>query len=87
MIGSKTTQVSADIRKRQINAKFKHKDSFQNADGSSIETYDEFKESQMRFLKEKNPNKYVADCILLGEGSQPKDAVAVIDDETQACII
>lgn len=85
--GTETTTLTIDIRKRQVHAKSKHKGLFENPDGSSIDTYTEFKDSQVRFLKDKSDSKYVSDCILLGEGSEPKDAACVIDDKTQDCLV
>jgi hypothetical protein len=43
--GTETTTLTTDIRKRQIHAKSKHKGLFENPDGSSIDTYTEFKDS------------------------------------------
>ena len=85
--GTETTTLTTDIRKRQVHAKSKHKDLFENLDGSPIDTYTEFKDSQVRFLKDKSDSKYVSDCILLGEGSEPKDAACVIDDKTRDCLV
>ena len=85
--GTETTTLTTDIRKRQVHAKSKHKGLFENPDGSSIDTYTEFKDSQVRFLKDKSDSKYVSDCILIGEGSEPKDAACVIDDKTQDCLV
>lgn len=85
--GTETTTLTTDIRKRQVHAKSKHKGLFENPDGSSIDTYTEFKDSQVRFLKDKSDSKYVSDCILLGEGSESKDAACVIDEKTQDCLV
>jgi hypothetical protein len=87
VIESETTTLITDIRKRQIHAKSKHKGLFENPDGSPIETYNEFRDSQVEYLKDGNDSKYVSDCILLGEGSEPKDAACIIDDITQHCLV
>jgi len=85
--GTETTTLTTDIRKRQVHAKSKHRGLFENPDGSSIDTCTEFKDSQVRFLKDKSDSKYVSDCILLGEGLKPKDAACVIADKTQDCLV
>lgn len=85
--GTETTTLTTDIRKRQVHAKSKHKVLFENSDGSPIDTYTEFKDSQVRFLEDKSDSKYVSDCMLLGEGSEPKDAACVIDDKTRDCLV
>lgn len=85
--GTETITLTTDIRKRQIHAKSKHKGLFENLDGLSIDTYTEFKDSQVRFLKDKSDSKYISDCMLLGEGSEPKDAACVINDKTRDCLV
>jgi len=84
---TETITLTTDIKKRQVHTKAKHKGLFENPDGSSIDTYPEFKDSQVRFLKDKSDSKYVSDCILIGDGSEPKDAACVIDDKTQHCLV
>lgn len=46
--------LTTDIEKPQVPVKSKHKDLFENPDGSLIGTYNEFKDSQVRFLKEES---------------------------------
>jgi hypothetical protein len=85
--GSETTTLITDIRKRQIHSKAKHKSLFENPDGSSIDTYNEFRDSQVRFLEDKSDSKYVSDCMLLEKHSEPKDCVCVVDDKTRECLV
>ena len=81
-------KVTTDIRKRQINAKTKHRGEFEKEDGSAIVTSVDFRDPQVRYLQdEKNPSKYLSDCLLLGDGSEPVDAACVIDDDTRACMV
>ena len=85
VIRTETIPLTTDIRKRQVYAKAKHKSLFEKPDGSPIDTYTELRDSQVGYLKDENDSKY--DCILVGEGSEPKDAVCVIDDKTQHCLV
>ena len=55
--------------------------------GSDIVTPDEFRDSQVRYLKESKNNKYISDAILLGKGSNPKDVEGIFDDITQHVVI
>jgi len=47
-----------------------------------VETSNEFRDSQVRFLTDGSDSKYVSDGILIGKGSEPIDVVCVIDDKT-----
>ena len=85
--GTETIKLTTDIKKRQVHAKSKHKHYLEKPDGSPIETYNEFRDSQVRYLKDENDSQYVSDCILVGEGSEPKDAYCVIDDKTRYCMV
>ena len=86
VIGTET-KVKIDLRKRQLNKKYKHRGYFKNPDGSDIVTPDEFRDSQVRYLKESKNNKYISDAILLGKGSNPKDVEGIFDDITQHVVI
>jgi hypothetical protein len=85
--GTETTTLTTDFGKHQIHAKSKHRHLFKNPDGSSIDTKIEFRDSQVRYLKDKSDNKYVSDCILLVADAEPKDAACVIDNKTQECLV
>jgi hypothetical protein len=87
VIGTEKISLTTDIRKRQIHSKSKHKYLFENSDGSTVQTYNEFRDSLVEFLKDTSDSKYVSDCILIGEGSEPKDALCVIDDKTRYCLV
>lgn len=83
LIGPEKISLKTDIRKRQINQKYKHKGEFKNSDGSA--TIPEFRDEQIEFLKKDTDTKYASDCILLGNGSDPKDAVCVFDGKD--CVV
>lgn len=86
-IGTEKSKLTTDIGKRQIFKKWKHRPLFENLDGSPIETYNEFRDSQVKFLENDKESKYVSDCMLLGQNAEPKDAVCVVDDQTQQCLV
>ena len=78
---------SVDISKRQTHAKFKHRSDFETANETKINTYSEFTESQVNFLKTPAENKFISKCIHLGTGTEPKDAFCIIDHDTRQCFV
>ena len=87
VIRTKTIKLATDIKKRQIHAKYKHKNLFRNPDGPNVETFTKFRDSQVNFLKNKDNNTYVSDCILLDKNIAPKNVVYVVNDITRNFII
>ena len=73
------------LRKRQIDKKYKHKSEFKNSDGTKITSRPQFLQSQIEHLT--SPDSYYTKGILLSEHHDPIDCGLIINDKTRQAIV